>query len=157
MELTEQAIQAYAGQRRKMIEEQISGRGIKDLSVIEVLSRVPRHLFVNSSLQHRAYGDCPLPIGENQTISQPYIVALMTEVLQLKGGERVLEIGTGSGYQTAILAELASQVFTIERIRPLVQKTKELLEGLRYQNIVFKTFDGTYGWRDQSPFFFFIF
>ena len=79
MELTEQAIQAYAGQRRKMIEEQISGRGIKDLSVIEVLSRVPRHLFVNSSLQHRAYGDCPLPIGENQTISQPYIVALMTE------------------------------------------------------------------------------
>ena len=151
MELTEQAIQAYAGQRRKMIEEQISGRGIKDLLVIEVLSRVPRHLFVNSSLQHRAYGDCPLPIGENQTISQPYIVALMTEVLQLKGGERVLEIGTGSGYQTAILAELASQVFTIERIRPLVQKTKELLEGLRYQNIVFKTFDGTYGWRDQSP------
>ncbi len=152
MELTEQAIQAYAGQRRKMIEEQISGRGIKDLSVIEVLSRVPRHLFVNSSLQHRAYGDCPLPIGENQTISQPYIVALMTEVLQLKGGERVLEIGTGSGYQTAILAELASQVFTIERIKPLVQKTKELLEGLRYQNIIFKIFDGTYGWRDQSPF-----
>ncbi|HIM12694.1 TPA: protein-L-isoaspartate(D-aspartate) O-methyltransferase [Candidatus Poribacteria bacterium] len=135
-----------------MIEEQISGRGIKDLSVIEVLSRVPRHLFVNSSLQHRAYGDCPLPIGENQTISQPYIVALMTEVLQLKGGERVLEIGTGSGYQTAILAELASQVFTIERIKPLVQKTKELLEGLRYQNIIFKIFDGTYGWRDQSPF-----
>jgi len=135
-----------------MIEEQISGRGIKDLSVIEVLSRVPRHLFVNSSLQHRAYGDCPLPIGENQTISQPYIVALMTEVLQLKGGERVLEIGTGSGYQTAILAELVSQVFTIERIKPLVQKTKELLEGLRYQNIVFKIFDGTYGWRDQSPF-----
>ena len=152
MELTEQTIQAYAGQRRKMIEEQISGRGIKDLSVIEVLSRVPRHLFVNSSLQHRAYGDCPLPIGENQTISQPYIVALMTAVLQLKGGERVLEIGTGSGYQTAILAELASQVFTIERIKPLVQKTKELLEGLRYQNIIFKIFDGTYGWRDQSPF-----
>ena len=120
--------------------------------MIEVLSRVPRHLFVNSSLQHRAYGDCPLPIGENQTISQPYIVALMTEILQLKGGERVLEIGTGSGYQTAILAELASQVFTIERIKPLVQKTKELLEGLRYQNIIFKIFDGTYGWRDQSPF-----
>ncbi|MBT4128581.1 MAG: protein-L-isoaspartate(D-aspartate) O-methyltransferase [Nitrospina sp.] len=135
-----------------MVEKQILGRGIKDLSVMEVLSRVPRHLFVNSSLQHRAYGDCPLPIGENQTISQPYIVALMTQVLDLKGGERVLEIGTGSGYQTAILAELASHVFTIERVKPLVKKTKELLEGLKYKNIVFKTFDGTYGWRDQSPF-----
>ena len=152
MDLTESDIQAYAGQRRKMVEKQILGRGIKDLSVMEVLSRVPRHLFVNSSLQHRAYGDCPLPIGENQTISQPYIVALMTQVLDLKGGERVLEIGTGSGYQTAILAELASHVFTIERVKPLVKKTKELLEGLKYKNIVFKTFDGTYGWRDQSPF-----
>ena len=152
MDLTEPDIQAYAGQRRKMVEEQILGRGIKDLSVMEVLSRVPRHLFVNSSLQHRAYGDCPLPIGENQTISQPYIVALMTQALDLKGKERVLEIGTGSGYQTAILAELASQVFTIERVKPLVKKTKELLEGLKYKNIVFKTFDGTYGWRDQSPF-----
>ena len=152
MDLTEPDIQAYAGQRRKMVEEQILGRGIKDLSVMEVLSRVPRHLFVNSSLQHRAYGDCPLPIGENQTISQPYIVALMTQVLDLKGEERVLEIGTGSGYQTAILAELASHVFTIERVKPLVKKTKELLEGLKYKNIVFKTFDGTYGWRDQSPF-----
>ena len=152
MDLTEPDIHAYAGQRRKMVEKQILGRGIKDLSVMEVLSRVPRHLFVNSSLQHRAYGDCPLPIGENQTISQPYIVALMTQVLDLKGGERVLEIGTGSGYQTAILAELASHVFTIERVKPLVKKTKELLEGLKYKNIVFKTFDGTYGWRDQSPF-----
>jgi protein-L-isoaspartate(D-aspartate) O-methyltransferase len=135
-----------------MIEEQILGRGIKDLPVMEVLSRVPRHLFVNSSLQHRAYGDCPLPIGENQTISQPYIVALMTQVLDLKGEERVLEIGTGSGYQTAILAELASQVFTIERVKPLFKKSKKLLEDLKYKNIVFKTFDGTYGWRDQSPF-----
>ena len=152
MNLTEPDIQAYAGQRRKMVEEQILGRGIKDLSVMEVLSRVPRHLFVNSSLQHRAYGDCPLPIGENQTISQPYIVALMTQALDLKGEERVLEIGTGSGYQTAILAELAAHVFTIERVKPLVKKTKELLEGLKYKNIVFKTFDGTYGWRDQSPF-----
>lgn len=152
MELTEQAIQANAGQRRKMIEEQLLGRGIKDLAVMEAMSRVPRHLFVNTSLQHRAYGDCPLPIGENQTISQPYIVALMTQALQLKGGERILEIGTGSGYQTAILAELASQVFTIERIKPLAKKTKGLLEGLGYENIVYKAFDGTYGWRDQSPF-----
>jgi len=152
MELTEQAIQANAGQRRKMIEEQLLGRGIKDLAVMEAMSRVPRHLFVNTSLQHRAYGDCPLPIGENQTISQPYIVALMTQILQLKGEERILEIGTGSGYQTAILAELASQVFTIERIKPLAKKTKGLLEGLGYENIVYKAFDGTYGWRDQSPF-----
>ena len=152
MNLTEQAIKAYAGQRRKMVEEQLLERGIKDLALMEVMSRVPRHLFVDSSLQQRAYGDCPLPIGENQTISQPYIVASMTEALHLKGKERVLEIGTGSGYQTAILAEMASQVFTIERIRPIVQKTKVLLNSLRYENIVFKVFDGTYGWRDQSPF-----
>jgi len=150
--LTEQAIKAYAGQRRKMVEEQLLERGIKDLALMEVMSRVPRHLFVDSSLQQRAYGDCPLPIGENQTISQPYIVASMTEALHLKGKERVLEIGTGSGYQTAILAEMASQVFTIERIRPIVQKTKVLLNSLKYENIVFKVFDGTYGWRDQSPF-----
>ena len=116
------------------------------------MCRVPRHRFVDSSLQQRANGDCPLPIGENQTISQPYIVASMTEALHLKGKERVLEIGTGSGYQTAILAEMASQVFTIERIRPIVQKTKVLLNSLRYENIIFKVFDGTYGWRDQSPF-----
>jgi protein-L-isoaspartate(D-aspartate) O-methyltransferase len=150
--LTEQATKAYAGQRRKMVEEQLLERGIKDLALMEVMSRVPRHLFVDSSLQQRAYGDCPLPIGENQTISQPYIVASMTEALQLKGEERVLEIGTGSGYQTAILAEMASQVFTIERIRPIVQKTKVLLNSLGYASIVFKVFDGTYGWRDQSPF-----
>jgi len=135
-----------------MVEEQMLERGIKDLALMEVMSRVPRHLFVDSSLQQRAYGDCPLPIGENQTISQPYIVASMTEALHLKGKERVLEIGTGSGYQTAILAEMASQVFTIERIRPIVQKTKVLLNSLKYENIVFKVFDGTYGWRDQSPF-----
>jgi protein-L-isoaspartate(D-aspartate) O-methyltransferase len=148
----EQAKQAYAGQRRKMIEEQLLGRGIKDLLVMEAMSRVPRHLFVNSSLQHRAYGDCPLPIGENQTISQPYIVALMTQALKLKGEERVLEIGTGSGYQTAILAELASQVFTIERIKPLAKNTKMFLQRLGYENIVFKSFDGTYGWRNQATF-----
>ena len=152
MNLTEQATKAYAGQRRKMIEEQLLERGIKDFALMEVMSRVPRHLFVDSSLQQRAYGDCPLPIGENQTISQPYIVASMTEALQLKGEERVLEIGTGSGYQTAILAEMASQVFTIERIKPIVQKTKVLLNSLMYENIIFKVFDGTYGWRDQSPF-----
>ena len=98
-------IQSYAGQRRKMVEEQLVERGVKNLSVLEAMSRVPRHLFAQDSLQHRAYGDTPLPIGENQTISQPYIVGAMTEALALKGEERVLEIGTGSGYQTAIIGE----------------------------------------------------
>ena len=145
-------IHLHAGQRRKMVEEQLSDRGIKDLFVLEVMSRVPRHLFTLDSLQHRAYGDTPLPIGENQTISQPYIVAAMTEALKLKGHERVLEIGTGSGYQTAVVAELAAQVFTIERINALSRKAQQILEGLSYANIVFKMFDGTYGWPDQAPF-----
>ena len=145
-------IHLHAGQRRKMVEEQLSDRGIKDLRVLEGMSRVPRHLFTLDSLQHRAYGDTPLPIGENQTISQPYIVAAMTEALKLKGHERVLEIGTGSGYQTAVVAELAAQVFTIERINALSRKAQQILEGLSYANIVFKMFDGTYGWPDQAPF-----
>ncbi|MZG30040.1 MAG: protein-L-isoaspartate(D-aspartate) O-methyltransferase, partial [Nitrospinae bacterium] len=108
--------------------------------------------FAQDSLQHRAYGDTPLPIGENQTLSQPYIVGAMTEALELKGEERVLEIGTGSGYQTAIIAELARQVFTIERLNNLSRKAQKILEGLNYMNIVFKMFDGTYGWPDQAPF-----
>ena len=145
-------IQSYAGQRRKMVEEQLVERGIKDLGVLEVMSRVPRHLFAQESLRHRAYGDYPLPIGENQTLSQPYIVASMTAALSLKGEERVLEIGTGSGYQTAVVAELARQVFTIERLNNLSRKAQEILEGLNYMSIVFKMFDGTYGWPDQAPF-----
>ena len=145
-------IQSYAGQRRKMVEEQLVERGIKDLGVLEAMSRVPRHLFAQESLRHRAYGDYPLPIGENQTLSQPYIVAAMTAALSLKGEERVLEIGTGSGYQTAVVAELARQVFTIERLNNLSRKAQEVLEGLNYMSIVFKMFDGTYGWPDQAPF-----
>ena len=145
-------IQSYAGQRRKMVEEQLVERGIKDLGVLEAMSRVPRHLFAQESLRHRAYGDYPLPIGENQTLSQPYIVAAMTVALSLKGEERVLEIGTGSGYQTAVVAELARQVFTIERLNNLSRKAQEILEGLNYMSIVFKMFDGTYGWPDQAPF-----
>ena len=145
-------IQSYAGQRRKMVEEQLVERGVKNLSVLEAMSRVPRHLFAQDSLQHRAYGDTPLPIGENQTISQPYIVGAMTEALALKGEERVLEIGTGSGYQTAIIAELCRQVFTIERLNNLSRKAQNILERLNYMNIVFKMFDGTYGWPDQAPF-----
>ena len=145
-------IQSYAGQRRKMVEEQLVERGIKDLGVLEAMSRVPRHLFAQESLRHRAYGDYPLPIGENQTLSQPYIVGAMTAALSLKGEERVLEIGTGSGYQTAVVAELARQVFTIERLNNLSRKAQEILEGLNYMSIVFKMFDGTYGWPDQAPF-----
>ncbi len=144
---------SYEGQRRKMVEEQLVNRGITDLRIMEAMNRIPRHLFVHGPLQHRAYGDCPLPIGENQTISQPYVVAAMTEALNLKDSDRVLEIGTGSGYQTALLAELCGQVFTIERIRSLAQKARILLEQLNYiNNIVFKVFDGTYGWPDQAPF-----
>lgn len=150
--LSPELIQSYAGQRRKMVEAQLVERGVKDLSLLEVMSRVPRHLFAQESLQHRAYGDTPLPIGENQTLSQPYIVGAMTEALDLKGEERVLEIGTGSGYQTAILAELSRQVFTIERLNNLSRKAQNILEGLNYMNIVFKMFDGTYGWPDQAPF-----
>jgi protein-L-isoaspartate(D-aspartate) O-methyltransferase len=150
--LSPELIQSYAGQRRKMVEEQLVERGIKDLRVLEAMTRVPRHLFAQESLEHRAYGDTPLPIGENQTLSQPYIVGAMTEALGLKGEERVLEIGTGSGYQTAIIAELVRQVFTIERLNNLSRKAQKILEGLNYMNIVFKMFDGTYGWPDQAPF-----
>ena len=150
--LNPEAILSYAGQRRKMGEEQLGDRGIKDLRLLQVMSHVPRHLFTLDSLQHRAYGDTPLPIGENQTISQPYIVASMTAALVLKGNERVLEIGTGSGYQTAVVAELATKVFTIERINSLSRKAQKTLECLGYSNIVFKLFDGTYGWPDQAPF-----
>ena len=150
--LSPELIKSYAGQRRKMVEEQLVERGINDLRLLEVVSRVPRHLFVQDSLQHRAYGDTPLPIGENQTISQPYIVGAMTEALDLNGEERVLEIGTGSGYQTAIIAEMSRQVFTIERLKNLARKAQNILESLNYMNIVFKMFDGTYGWPDQAPF-----
>lgn len=135
-----------------MVEEQLLDRGIKDLRVAEVMSRVPRHLFVEESLQHKAYGDHPLPIGGSQTISQPFVVARMTEALQLGGREKVLEIGTGSGYQTAVLAELAEHVCSVERIRTISLRSQRLLEGLGYTNIACKVSDGTLGWREQSPF-----
>lgn len=149
---TETDIQKFSGQRRKMIEEHLIRRGIKDLAVAEAMSRIPRHLFVQESFQHQAYGDHPLPIGGNQTISQPYVVGLMTEALHLTGKERVLEIGTGSGYQTAVLAELAEQVFTIERIKSIGMAAQKRLTQLGYTNIIYKVFDGTYGWRDQGPY-----
>lgn len=146
------ALKQYAGQRRKMIEEQLINRGIKDTKVLAAMNSVPRHFFVQESFHHKAYGDHPLPIGGSQTISQPYIVGAMTEALQLQGHERVLEIGTGSGYQTAVLAEIADKVFTIERIKSIAKTAKTQLDQLGYANILYKIFDGTYGWRDQSPY-----
>jgi protein-L-isoaspartate(D-aspartate) O-methyltransferase len=116
------------------------------------MGRVPRHLFVEEALRDSAYGDHALPIGEQQTISQPYMVALMTETLALKGSERVLEIGTGSGYQTAVLAELAAKVYSIERIDSLAAKARRLLASLGYRNVQIKVFDGTYGWKEEAPF-----
>ena len=138
--------------RVKMVEEQIISREIKDPRVIAAMKKVPRHLFVEEALQSQAYSDHPLPIGEKQTISQPYMVALMTEALQLTGKERVLEIGAGSGYQTAILAELAERVFSIERIRPLAIRARQLIYELGYFNVEIKIFDGTYGWAGEGPF-----
>jgi len=135
-----------------MVEEQIISRGIKDPRLIAAVKKVPRHLFVEEALQNQAYTDHPLPIGEKQTISQPYMVALMTEALLLTGREKVLEIGTGSGYQTAILAELSERVFSVERIRPLAIQARKLLHELGYFNVEIKIFDGTFGWMEESPF-----
>jgi protein-L-isoaspartate(D-aspartate) O-methyltransferase len=138
--------------RLKMVEEQITSRGIKEAKVIAAMKKIPRHLFVEEALQSQAYTDHPLPIGEKQTISQPYMAALMTEALLLTGKEKILEIGTGSGYQTAILAELSEKVFSIERIRPLAIRARKLLYELGYFNVEIKIFDGTFGWVEESPF-----
>ena len=138
--------------REKMVLEQLVDRGIKNQEVIRAFLKVPRHLFVEQALRERAYGDYPLPIGLNQTISQPYMVALMCELLELKGNEKVLEIGTGSGYETAILAQLAERVFSIEKLDFLTQNARVVLDKLRYNNVVTKVADGTYGWREESPF-----
>ncbi len=142
----------FSKTRLKMVEEQIVARGIKDTRLIAAMKKVPRHLFVEEALQSQAYGDYPLPIGEKQTISQPYMVALMTETLGLTGKEKILEIGTGSGYQTAILAEVAAKVFSVERIRTLAIKARKLLLELGYLNVDVKFSDGTLGWLEESPF-----
>lgn len=138
--------------RFKMVEEKIAMRGIKDRRVLRVMEKVPRHFFVDEALIPQAYNDHPLPIGENQTISQPYIVALMLEALEFKGNEKVLEIGTGSGYQTALLAELAGMVFSIERIVSIGEKAYKRLEFLGYKNIKIKLNDGSCGWDEEKPF-----
>lgn len=142
----------FKRQRLKMVDSQIRSRGITDVRVLKAMEKVPRHLFVDEGLVDQAYNDNPLPIGERQTISQPYMVALMTEALGLQGNEKVLELGTGSGYQTAILAELAERVFSIERIASLANKARKVLETLGYYNVVIRVGDGTYGWREEAPF-----
>ncbi|MEW6377869.1 MAG: protein-L-isoaspartate(D-aspartate) O-methyltransferase [Thermodesulfobacteriota bacterium] len=138
--------------REKMVETQIKARGVKDTRVLTAMLKVERHLFVPKELQNSAYSDHPLPIGEGQTISQPYIVAIMTELLELKGGERVLEVGTGSGYQAAILAELTKEVYTIEIIETLASSAKKLLLDLGYRNVTVKAGDGYLGWPEAAPF-----
>ena len=138
--------------RRRMVEQQLRARGIHDRHVLRIMEAIPRHLFVNDALVARAYSDHALPIGDDQTISQPYMVALMTQALDLTGEEKVLEIGTGSGYQTAILAELADRVFTIERIPAIAEAATQRLTALGYSNIVFRCGDGTLGWREMAPF-----
>ena len=138
--------------RRDMIETQIKARGIKDERLLKAMFKVKRHLFVPARIQKLAYSDCPLPIGEKQTISQPYIVALMTELLSLDSDAKVLEIGTGSGYQAAILAELAKEVYTIEILEPLTRQAEKTLQDLGYENITVKCGDGYLGWVEYAPF-----
>ncbi len=142
----------FKAMREKMVETQIKARGVKDPRVLSALNKVERHLFVPEEYLNSAYSDQPLPIGEGQTISQPYIVALMTELLELKGDEKVLEIGTGSGYQAAVLAELAKEVYTIEIVEPLATTAKNRLSELGYQNIKIKAGDGYLGWPEAAPF-----
>jgi protein-L-isoaspartate(D-aspartate) O-methyltransferase len=141
-----------ARDRRRMVDSQIRARGVKDRRVLGAMERVPRHLFVPESMKALAYADEPLPIGEGQTISQPYIVAYMTEALELEGSERVLEVGTGSGYQTAVLAELVREVWTIEIVEGLALRARAALERLGYRNIRFRVGDGSQGWPEEAPF-----
>ena len=143
---------AMAAARENMVRTQLIPRGIRDPKVLAAMRKVPRHLFVEEALRSQAYGDFPLPIGEQQTISQPYIVAFMTEALELEGTEKVLEIGTGCGYQAAILAEIVPQVYSIERLPELAAKARRTLAALRYFNVKIKVGDGTLGWPEEAPF-----
>jgi len=142
----------YLKKQQRMIERDIKGRGIKDVKVLEVMGRIPRHLFVEESDRSKAYADHPLPIGEGQTISQPYIVALMTEAVKLKSSDRVLEIGTGSGYQAAVLAEIVAEVFTIEIKKSLAESAAQRLKEMGYKNVRVKYGDGYFGWQEVAPF-----
>lgn len=142
----------YHMTRERMVKTQLIPRGINDKRVLEAIGKIPRDRFIEEALKGEAYNDHPLPIGHKQTISQPYIVALMTEALGMIGKEKTLEIGTGSGYQTAILAELSEKVYTVERIRSLLVKSRNILAELGYNNILFKAFDGTLGWKEYEPY-----
>ena len=142
----------FERQREEMVRKQIEARGITDPNVLRAMRKVQRHLFVSEALMDQAYGDFPLPIGEQQTISQPFIVAEMTQALQVGKEDRVLEIGTGSGYQAAVLAEIAYRVYTIERIHALLIRARRIFDRLKYHNINTRLSDGTTGWLDESPF-----
>jgi len=135
-----------------MVQEQIIGRGIGDARVIAAMRKMARHLFVDPGLVNRAYDDSALPIGDKQTLSQPYMAARMTEALRLTGTEKVLEVGTGSGYQTALLGELCFNVFSVEKLRPLSRNARTLLDRLGYQNIALHVGDGTLGWSEHAPY-----
>lgn len=148
----EKEMPKYLRRREEMVKRQIEARGVSDERVLDAMRSVPRHLFVSEALEDQAYGDFPLPIGDGQTISQPYIVAEMTQALGVGEKDRVLEIGTGSGYQAAILAQIVYRVYTIERIHAIYIKTRRLFDTLKYHNIVTRYADGTSGWKDQSPF-----
>src|ERR1700752_4908093 len=143
---------SFTRERERMVEGQLARRGIPDERLLAAMRRVPRELFVDEALRDRAYGDHPLPIGEEQTISQPYIVGLMTSLLELTGREKILEVGTGSGYQTAVLAELARRVCSIERLPRLAEKARATLEAMGYDNVWVRVGNGTLGWPDQAPF-----
>lgn len=142
----------YEVARRRMVEEQIQARGVKDERVLQVLQKIKRHLFVNPGMEEQAYFDRSMPIGEGQTISQPWMVAKQSELLEIKPEHRILEIGTGSGYQTAVLSALAKQVFTIERIRSLSIQARKVLYGQQCNNVTFRIGDGTVGWPEEAPF-----
>lgn len=142
----------YAKARERMVEDQLVRRGIHNPKTLEAMRKVPRHFFVEEALKDQAYGDFPLPIGRGQTISQPYIVALMTQALGLKGHESVLEIGTGSGYQAAILAQICEKVYTVERIDSLLVQARKVFDSLHYLNILTKLDDGTHGWPEHAPY-----
>jgi len=138
--------------RARMVEEQLIPRAINDPKILEAMRKVPRHLFVEDAMKNQAYGDFPLPIGRGQTISQPYIVALMTQALGLQRHEHVLEIGTGSGYQAAILSQVCEKVYTVERIDSLLVQARKVFDSLHYLNILTKLDDGTNGWQEYAPY-----
>jgi protein-L-isoaspartate(D-aspartate) O-methyltransferase len=142
----------FSADRSRMVVDDLMARDISDPAVLKAMGKVKRHLFVDKSLWSEAYADYPLPIGDGQTISQPYIVALMTQSLKLKKGNKVLEVGTGSGYQAAILAEIVQQVYGVEIVKTLAQKAEKLLLALGYRNIKIKTGDGYRGWKEYAPF-----